>query len=132
MSAHPHQQRPSRLARLADLAFRRRRTVLLAWIVALAAAFAASARWPATSPPTTRRPARSPSAAGDLLTERFPGAVPDTVDVVWQAPQGVDSAAVRERTDTLLAAATRLEGIGRRRAAPRSRATARSRSRACR
>ena len=34
------------------------------------------------------------------------------MDVVWEAKDGVKSAAVQERTGALLTAATRLEGIG--------------------
>ena len=100
----------SRLARLADFAFRRRRLVLLAWIVALAGAFAASATLAGEFSADYATPGSESQRAGDLLTQRFPGRSSDTVDVVWQARGGVESA--KERTDTLLAAASRLEGIG--------------------
>ena len=108
----PTSQRPSRLGRLADLMFRRRRIVLAAWIVALVAAFAASGSLAGEFSADYATPGSESQRAGDLLSQRFPARSSDTVDVVWQASQGVDSAAVKQRTDTLLAAATRLDGIG--------------------
>ena len=105
-------QRPGRLARLADLAFRRRRLVLLAWIVALVAAFAASGALAGEFSADYATPGSESQRAGDLLAERFPARSSDTVDVVWEAKDGVNGAAVQQRTGALLAAATQLEGIG--------------------
>ena len=102
--------RPSRLARLADAAYRRRRLVLLGWIVALAAAFAASGALAGEFSADYATPGSESQRAGELLRDRFPGRSSDTVDVVWQAKDGVKG--VEDRTGTLLAAATRLEGIG--------------------
>jgi putative drug exporter of the RND superfamily len=105
-------QRPGRLARLADLAFRRRRLVLLAWIVGLAAAFAASGALAGEFSADYATPGSESQRAGDLLAQRFPARSSDTVDVVWEAKGGVDSAAVQKRTAALLTAATHLKGIG--------------------
>jgi RND superfamily putative drug exporter len=101
---------PSRLARLADVAYRRRRLVLAAWIVALVAAFAASSTLAGEFSADYATPGSESQRAGELLRDRFPGQSAETVDVVWQAPAGVD--AQRDRTDSLLAAAARLDGIG--------------------
>jgi putative drug exporter of the RND superfamily len=103
---------PGRLARLADLAFRRRRSVVAVWIVGLVAAFAAAGLagdWSADY----STPGSESRAAADLLSERFPERNPETVDVVWQARDGAGSAAVGERIDRLVAEADGLEGIGR-------------------
>jgi putative drug exporter of the RND superfamily len=103
---------PGRLARLADLAFRRRRSVVAVWIVGLVAAFAAAGLagdWSADY----STPGSESRAAANLLQERFPERNPETVDVVWQAPDGAGSAAVAQRIDRLVAAADGLEGIGR-------------------
>jgi RND superfamily putative drug exporter len=103
---------PGRLARLADFAFRRRRAVVAAWVVGLVAAFAAAGLagdWSADY----STPGSESRAAADLLAERFPQSSPDTVDVVWQAPDGAGSAAVQERIDRLAGDAAGLEGIGR-------------------
>jgi RND superfamily putative drug exporter len=104
--------RPSRLARLADFAFRRRRAVLLGWIVALAAAFAASGALAGEFSADYATPGSESKRAGDLLEQRFPARSSDTVDVVWQAEGGANRAGVRERTDALIASAARLPGIG--------------------
>jgi RND superfamily putative drug exporter len=103
--------RPGRLARLADLAFRRRRSVIAVWIVGLVAAFAAAGLagdWSADY----STPGSESRAAADLLAERFPQSSPDTVDLVWQASGGADTAAVQARIDRLTAEADGLEGIG--------------------
>jgi putative drug exporter of the RND superfamily len=103
--------RPGRLARLADLAFRRRRSVIAVWIVGLVAAFAAAGLagdWSADY----STPGSESRAAADLLAERFPQSSPDTVDLVWQASAGADTAAVQERIDRLTTEADGLEGIG--------------------
>ena len=103
---------PGRLARLADLAFRRRRAVVAAWVVGLLAAFAGAGLagdWSADY----STPGSESRAAAALLHERFPERNPDTVDVVWQAPDGAGSAAVAQRIDRLVGAADGLEGIGR-------------------
>ena len=98
-----------RLARLADLAYRRRRAVVATWIVALAAAFATAGLagdWSADY----STPGSESRAAAQLLDERFPQRSPDTVDVVWQAD---DAAAAAPRIDRLARDAASLEGVGR-------------------
>jgi RND superfamily putative drug exporter len=108
-AAPPHS--PGRLARLADLAFRRRRTVVVAWVVGLLAAFGAAGLagdWSADY----STPGSESRAAADLLKERFPQQSPDSVTVVWQA-RGAADPAVRARIDRLIAGSRGLEGIGR-------------------
>ena len=103
---------PGRLARLADLVFRRRRLVLVAWVVGLVAAFGAAGlagEWSADY----STPGSESRAAADLLDERFPQQSPETVDIVWHAPDGADGAGARERIDALVARSAALEGIGR-------------------
>ena len=116
-------QRPGRLARLADVAFRRRRLVVLGWIVALAATFAASGALAGQFSADYATPGSESQRAGDLLAKRFPARSSDTVDVVWQAADGVNRAAVQRRTGARASAPPRR---------PRSRATGRSRSRGSR
>jgi len=101
---------PGRLARLADVAFRRRRVVLAGWIVALVVASAAAATLAGEFSADYATPGSESQRAGDLLRDSFPGRSSETVDVVWQAPAGVKD--VEGRTDALLAAATKLDGIG--------------------
>jgi len=103
---------PGRLARLADLAFRRRRAVVAVWVAGLVAAFAAAGlagEWSADY----STPGSESRAAAELLRNRFPERNPDTVDIVWQARDGAGSAAATQRIDELVARADSLEGIGR-------------------
>jgi RND superfamily putative drug exporter len=103
---------PGRLARLADLAFRRRRAVVAVWVAGLIAAFGAAGfagDWSADY----STPGSESRAAAELLQERFPERNPETVDVVWQARDGAGSTAVEQRIDRLVADAGALEGIGR-------------------
>src|SRR5215212_10406115 len=102
---------PGRLARLAEFAFTRRRGVVVAWVVALVAAFGAAGLagdWSADY----STPGSESRAAADLLQDRFPARSPETVDVVWQAPAGADSPGVHHRIDDLVGRASRLEGVG--------------------
>ena len=101
----------SALGRLGAFVVRRRRAVVLAWIVALVAAFGAmglAGDWAADY----NTPGSESKAAADLLAERFPARSPDTVDVVWQARGGATGAAATARVDRLLAGAAGLPGIG--------------------
>ena len=102
-----------RLARLADLAFRRRRAVVAAWVVALVAAFAGAGLagdWSADySTPGSESRAAAAAAAGALPAEqpghrrrRLAGA---------RGRRG--SAPSQERIDRLARDAGGLEGIGR-------------------
>jgi RND superfamily putative drug exporter len=100
-----------RLVRLADLAFRRRRTVLAAWVVALVGAFGLSSfagEWSAEY----TIPGSESKQAADLLTERFPERQAESLSVVWQAAAGAGDGAVRERVDSFLTRAERLDGVG--------------------
>ena len=112
MSAPPAAR--GRLARLADLAFRRRRAVVATWVVALIAAFA-SAGFAGDWSADYSTPGSESRAAAQLLNERFPQSSPDTVDVVWQAGDAVAAAPVIDRLATQAAG---LEGVGK--AAPAS------------
>src|SRR5262245_31137557 len=99
-----------RLARLADLTYRRRRAVVAGRVVALVAAFAAAALagdWSADY----STPGSESRAAADLLKERFPSTSPETVDVVWQA-KDAGAPATLTRIDRLAREAGRYEGIG--------------------
>src|SRR5918992_3029384 len=101
---------PGRLARLADLAFRRRRVVVAAWIAGLVAAFGAAGLagdWSADY----STPGSESRASAQLLQERFPERNPETVDVVWQAPRA-DATGIAQRIDRLATEADALEGIG--------------------
>jgi RND superfamily putative drug exporter len=101
-----------RLARLADLSFRRRRLVLGAWLAALLSAFALAAAFGGAWSADYKTPGSQSKAAADTLAARFPERSPETVDVVWRAAAGAESPAVRARMDAFLREAAALRGIG--------------------
>ena len=88
----------SALGRLGAFVVRRRRAVVLAWIVALVAAFGAmglAGDWAADY----NTPGSESKRAADALQERFPSTSPDTVDVVWRTAQGTPAAFLSEAAD---------------------------------
>ena len=104
-------QSPARLARLAELAFRRRRLVVVAWIAALVVAFGASSQFAGEFTADYATPGSDSKTAQDRLADRFPAQTPYTIDVVWQA-DNAGSRDVTNRVDGLLAGAQRLPGVG--------------------
>ena len=101
---------PPRLARLADIAFRRRRLVLGAWIAALIAMFALSSQLKGAWSADYSTPGSESKAAATLLADRFPARSPDTIDVVWQDRAGAMSRATVAKVAPLLAAGQRRDG----------------------
>jgi putative drug exporter of the RND superfamily len=108
----PNLPAAGRLARVADLAFRRRRLVLGAWLASLLTAFALAAAFGGAWSADYTTPGSDSKAAADALAARFPQRSPETVDVVWQARAGAESPAVRARMDAFLREAAALPGIG--------------------
>jgi putative drug exporter of the RND superfamily len=100
------------LARLADLAYRRRGRMLLAWIAALAAVVVFAPRVAGDFVDDDSTPGSESKAAAALLDERFPGSSGDTYEVVWQARSGVGDPAVAPTVQRFLQEARRLEGVG--------------------
>ena len=97
----PDAPRPGPLGRLAGLAYRRRGTVLLAWVVALAIAFALSAAFGGKFANDSSPPGSDSTQAQLLLNERFPTQSGDTVPVVVRA-DNVNDAGVRSAVKALL------------------------------
>jgi len=101
MSTALRTPRPGPLGRLAGLAYRRRGTVLLAWLVALAAAVGLSAAFGGEFSNGATAPGSDSERAQRLLTERFPAQSGDTVTVVVRADD-VRADAVRGAVTALL------------------------------
>ncbi len=97
----------SRLARLADTAYRQRRTMLFGWIGALVVAIGLAAALGGVFQVDYSTPGSESKAAAQALKTQFPHRSPETVDVVWQT-QGADTA----RVDAFLKQAATLPGIG--------------------
>jgi len=102
----------SRLARLADFAFRRRRTVLAAWVGALLVIVALGGALRGEWSADYATPGSESKAAVDLLADRFPERRPDSIDVVWEARGGALAPDVRSRMDAFIRDAAALDGVG--------------------
>jgi putative drug exporter of the RND superfamily len=102
----------SRLARLADFAYRRRRLVLAGWVAALLAIVALGGALRGDWSVDYATPGSESKAAVDLLADRFPEQRPDSIDVVWEARGGVQVPAVQTRIDDFIRDASALDGVG--------------------
>jgi putative drug exporter of the RND superfamily len=100
---------PSRLERLADLTYRRRWRVVLAWIATLIAVIAIVPQLAGEYGVEFGTPGSQSKATADLIEEHFDGSTGETVNVVWEAPSGAREA--QPRIDRLLADAQRVDGI---------------------
>ena len=101
------------LARLADLAYRRRGRVIVAWIAALAAVIALGSQVGGTYHADYTTPGSDSAAAASLIERAFRTGAPDTIDVVWRSRSGAADPAARAQVDRFLAEASRLKGIAR-------------------
>ena len=101
------------LARLADLSYRRRGRMVVAWIALLAAIVVLVPPIAGEFDEDYSTPGSESKAASALLAARFPDNSGDTFDVVWQAPAGVRDPVVEARMDTFLEQAAGLEGVGK-------------------
>src|SRR5215218_9028376 len=108
---HANMPLPGRLSRLADVAYRRRGRVVLAWIALLAGVVAVAPRLAGDFSSEFATAGSESQAAADLIAERFPGTSGDTIEVVWQAQAGVRQPAVEARVERFLEQAERLEGV---------------------
>jgi putative drug exporter of the RND superfamily len=102
---------PGRLARLARLAYRRRRLVVASWVAALVAVIALAPMLAGDFSQDYAVPGSDSREARELIAERFDDVSSESVDVVWEADAGARSPAVREEMNGFLAEATQLEGI---------------------
>lgn len=100
----------SRLARLGDLAYRRRGRIVIAWIAVFAAVLAIVPRFAGDFEVDFSTPGTESQAAQDLVEAHFPRNSGETVIVAWEAPAGARS--VDARVDRFVAQAERVEGIG--------------------
>jgi RND superfamily putative drug exporter len=91
------------LVRLADLCYRKRRLVVVAWIVALVGAVAVAGAWGGEIRQDYLQPGSESKAASDTLKERFPQRSGDSVQIVIHSEAGVSSSAVKARADKIFA-----------------------------
>ena len=98
-----------RLARLADIAYRRRGRVVVAWIVAMVVLIGLGSSLAGEYNADYDTPGSESKAASDLTKSEFGGYSGQEVYVVWQAEGGADSPAVKQHIDDFLARATKVE-----------------------
>ena len=103
-------QYDGRLARLADLAYRRRGRVVLAWIVTLAAVIVIVPNIAGDYGGEFGTPGSESKATSDLVEAHFPRSSGESVNVVWEAPAGARGA--EDRIERFLAEAEQIKDIG--------------------
>ena len=100
-----------RLTQLADIAYRRRGRVVLAWIAALVVIIGLGGALAGEYEADYNTPGSESKAASDLTEERFEGYSGQEIYVVWQDEGGVDSPAAREQMNTFFAEAEQVDEI---------------------
>jgi putative drug exporter of the RND superfamily len=100
-----------RLARLADVAYRRRGRVVLIWIVAAVVIIGVGSSLAGEYNADYDTPGSESEAASDLTERAFDGYTGQEVYVVWQAEAGADSPEVTQRVDDFLAEAKEVEHL---------------------
>jgi len=102
----------ARLAKLADVAYRRRGRMVIGWVAAIILAFALNGALAGRFQADYSTPGSESQQASGLIQRSFGGYSGSSVDVVWKADQGAASPAVKRRVDRFLGRASRLPGIG--------------------
>jgi putative drug exporter of the RND superfamily len=97
-----------RLARIADLAYRRRGRMVLAWIAAMVVLIGLGISLAGEYEADYNTPGSESKAASELTEREFGGYSGQEVLVVWKDSAGAESAAARKRVDAFLA---EVEGI---------------------
>jgi putative drug exporter of the RND superfamily len=99
------------LARLADIAFRRRGRMVLGWVVATIVIIAVGSALAGEYNANYNTPGSESKAASDLTERRFGGYSGQEIYVVWKDPAGASSPAAQERVDAFLAEAGQVDHI---------------------
>ncbi len=105
-----------RLAALADLSYRRRGRMVLAWIVATVVLIGLGSSFAGEYEADYNTPGSDSKAASELTENEFGGYSGQEVYVVWKDPSGAMSPAAKQQVDTFFAEAEKVENIERREA----------------
>jgi putative drug exporter of the RND superfamily len=100
-----------RLARLADIAYRRRGRMVLAWIAATAVIIAVGSALAGEYNADYDTPGSESKAASELTEERLGGYSGQEIYVVWKDAAGARAPGARERIDRFLADAEQVEHV---------------------
>jgi putative drug exporter of the RND superfamily len=101
------------LARLADIAYRRRGRVVLAWIVALIVTIGLGTSLAGEFNADYNTPGSESKAASDLTEREFGGYSGQEIYVVWKDERGARSPAARQRINAFFAEAERVDHVAR-------------------
>ena len=103
-----------RLARLADIAYRRRGRMVLAWIVATVVLIGLGSSLAGEFHADYNTPGSESKAASEFTKREFSGYSGQEIYVVWKNPQGVDRPATKGQMDAFFSQAEKVEHVGRR------------------
>jgi RND superfamily putative drug exporter len=103
-----------RLARLADIAYRRRGRMVLAWIVATVVLIGLGSSLAGEYHADYNTPGSESKAASEFTKREFSGYSGQEIYVVWKNPQGVDSPATKRQMDAFFSQAEKVEHVERR------------------
>jgi putative drug exporter of the RND superfamily len=101
------------LARLADISYRRRGRMVLAWIAALVVIIGVGSSLAGEYNADYNTPGSESKAASELTEERFGGYSGQEIYVVWKDPGGAQSAAAKERVDAFLTKAQTIDHVAK-------------------
>ena len=100
------------LARFADLSYRRRGTMVLAWLAATVVIIGVGSALAGEYDADYNTPGSESKAASELTEQRFDGYSGQEIYVVWRDPAGAESAGAKARVDAFLAAAGKVDHVG--------------------
>lgn len=101
-----------KLARLADLTYRRRGRVILAWIAAMIVLIGLGSSLAGEYNADYDTPGSESEAASNLTERAFGGYSGQEIYVVWKAADGADGPAAKEQVGAFLAEAKQVEHVG--------------------
>ena len=99
------------LARLADIAYRRRGRMVLAWLAAMVVIIGVGSSLAGEYNADYNTPGSESKAASDLTEQRFGGYSGQEIYVVWKDPDGARSPEARERVDAFLTEAKQVDNV---------------------
>jgi RND superfamily putative drug exporter len=103
-----------RLARLADVSYRRRGRMVLAWIVATVVLIGLGSSFAGEFEADYNTPGSESKAASELTESAFDGYSGQEVYVVWKDPKGADSAAAKAGVEDFFAVAEQIPHVEKR------------------
>src|SRR5215207_3001368 len=101
------------LARLADIAYRRRGRMVLGWIVAAVVIIGVGSSLAGEYNVDYNTPGSESKAASDITEQRFDGYSGQEIYAVWKDPDGATNPAAEERVNAFFAQAEKVDHVAR-------------------